>query len=58
MSIAALAILISSAEFLGQTDLIVPITLIFVSMLTLPHMIVVERLWQANSVNPVRQLGG
>lgn len=58
VSIAALAILIGGAQSLGQTELIVPITLIFVSMLTLPHMIVVERLWQANSTFPVTQLGG
>ena len=56
VSIAALAILIVGAQSLGQTDFIVPITLIFVSMLTLPHMIVVERLWQAESARPVGQL--
>jgi len=58
VSIAALAILIGGAQSIGQTELIVPITLVFVSMLTLPHMIVVERLWQTNSAFPVRQLGG
>ncbi|MGK0276298.1 MAG: Brp/Blh family beta-carotene 15,15'-monooxygenase [Ilumatobacter sp.] len=56
VSIAALAILIIGAQALGQTELIVPITLVFVSMLTLPHMIVVERLWQAESARPVGQL--
>jgi Brp/Blh family beta-carotene 15,15'-monooxygenase len=56
VSIAALAILIVGAQSLGQTEFIVPITLIFVSMLTLPHMIVVERLWQAESARPVGQL--
>lgn len=45
VSIAALAILVGGAQSLGQTELIVPITLVFVSMLTLPHMVVVERLW-------------
>lgn len=54
VSIAALALLVGGAQSLGHTELIVPITLVFVSMLTLPHMIVVERLWQANSVLPVR----
>lgn len=57
VSIAALAILIGGAQSLGQTELIVPITLVFVSMLTLPHMIVVERLWKTNSACPVSQLG-
>jgi Brp/Blh family beta-carotene 15,15'-monooxygenase len=49
VSIATMAILIGIAQFLGHTELIVPVTLVFISMLTLPHMIVVERLWQANS---------
>jgi hypothetical protein len=44
-----MAILIGGAEFLGHTELIVPVALVFISMLTLPHMIVVERLWQASS---------
>jgi Brp/Blh family beta-carotene 15,15'-monooxygenase len=48
VSIAALAVFIVGAQFYGHTELIVLVTLVFVSMLTLPHMIVVERLWQAN----------
>ena len=46
-SLAALAILIGGAAALDQTELVVPVALIFISMLTLPHMIVVERLWKA-----------
>jgi|TARA_R110002110_G_scaffold371658_4_gene581648 Brp/Blh family beta-carotene 15,15'-monooxygenase len=49
VSIAALAILVGGAQSLGQTALIVPITLVFVSMLTLPHMVVVERLWSTTA---------
>jgi Brp/Blh family beta-carotene 15,15'-monooxygenase len=49
VSIAALAILVGGAQSLGQTELIVPITLVFVSMLTLPHMVVVERLWSTTT---------
>jgi Brp/Blh family beta-carotene 15,15'-monooxygenase len=49
VSIAAMVILIGGAEFLGHTELVVPVALVFISMLTLPHMIVVERLWQASS---------
>ena len=30
----------------GKPEWIVPVTLVFVSMLTLPHMFVVERLWK------------
>lgn len=58
VSIAALAILIGGAQSLGQTELIVPITLVFVSMLTLPHMVVVERLWKAKPPLTTRQPSG
>ena len=47
VSLAALAVFVAGAAALDQTELIVPVALIFVSMLTLPHMIVVERLWKA-----------
>jgi hypothetical protein len=30
----------------GRTELIVPAAIVFVSMLTLPHMFVVERMWR------------
>jgi Brp/Blh family beta-carotene 15,15'-monooxygenase len=56
VSIAALAILVVGAQALEQTELIVPITLVFVSMLTLPHMIVVERLWKAGQARPVTSI--
>lgn len=47
VSLAALTIFVAGAVAFGETELIVPVALIFVSMLTLPHMIVVERLWKA-----------
>jgi Brp/Blh family beta-carotene 15,15'-monooxygenase len=47
VSIAALAVLVVGAYMSGRPELIVPVALVFVSMLTLPHMVVVERLWQA-----------
>jgi Brp/Blh family beta-carotene 15,15'-monooxygenase len=48
-SLAALAAVGVGAAFVGRPDLLVPVTLVFVSMLTLPHMVVVERLWRRPS---------
>lgn len=49
ISLAALTAVGVSAALVGRTDLLVPVTLVFVSMLTLPHMVVVERLWRRES---------
>ena len=49
VSIAAVLTLVVGAQVVDRVELIVPITLAFVSMLTLPHMVVVERLWRAES---------
>ena len=46
LSVGALAVLVAGAHASGQPEAIVPVALVFVSMLTLPHMFVVERLWQ------------
>jgi len=63
-SVARLAAPLSAVSLLGivavvvataatsRTDLIVPLTFVFVSMLTLPHMLVVERIWSAHTVHP------
>ncbi|MFT6291032.1 MAG: Brp/Blh family beta-carotene 15,15'-monooxygenase [Ilumatobacter sp.] len=48
VSIVALGMLVVGAQTLGRTEWIVPLALVFVSMLTLPHMVVVERLWRAH----------
>ncbi len=47
VSAAGLAALVAGAVVAERTDLVVPMILVFVSMLTLPHMVVVERLWRA-----------
>ena len=47
VSLVALVALGAGAAAFDQTELIVPISLVFVSMLTLPHMVVVERMWRA-----------
>ncbi|HYN34549.1 MAG TPA: Brp/Blh family beta-carotene 15,15'-dioxygenase [Ilumatobacteraceae bacterium] len=46
ISLAALAAVGVGAALVGRPDLLVPVALVFVSMLTLPHMVVVERLWR------------
>ena len=47
VSLAALALVAGGSALVGRTDLLIPIVFVFVSMLTLPHMVVVERLWRA-----------
>ncbi len=47
VSIVALAVLVAGANASGRPESIVPVALVFVSMLTVPHMVVVERLWRA-----------
>jgi Brp/Blh family beta-carotene 15,15'-monooxygenase len=48
-SVAALTVLVGGAHAAGRSELIIPVVLVFVSMLTLPHMVVVERLWRARA---------
>lgn len=47
VSIAGLALFVGGAHVVDRPDLVVPAAVIFVSMLTLPHMVVVERLWRS-----------
>ena len=37
------------AVALGGAELLVPVVVVFISMLTLPHMVVVERMWRRSS---------
>ena len=46
VSLAGLAAASTGAAVAGRVDLLVPVVFVFVSMLTLPHMVVVERLWR------------
>jgi hypothetical protein len=41
------------ALLVERTDLIVPIVVVFISMLTVPHMVVVERMWRRTNVRAV-----
>jgi Brp/Blh family beta-carotene 15,15'-monooxygenase len=45
-SLGGLAVASGTAVLLGRTELLVPIAIVFVSMLTVPHMVVVERMWR------------
>ena len=53
ISLAGLAAVSAVALLLDRTDLIVPVVVVFISMLTVPHMVVVERMWQQPS-SPTR----
>lgn len=48
-SLAGLGIFIVGFVATDRAELIVPATVVFVSMLTLPHMVVVEQLWRTRS---------
>jgi len=50
MSLVVLAIVVVGAFVTDRADLIVPSVFVFVSMLTLPHMVIVERLWRRRPV--------
>jgi Brp/Blh family beta-carotene 15,15'-monooxygenase len=52
LSLLGIVAVVVGAVATNRTDLIVPLTFVFVSMLTLPHMLVVERIWGS------RTLGG
>ena len=52
--LSAVSILVVVAVVIGavaadRTELIVPLTFVFVSMLTMPHLLVVERIWSART---------
>jgi Brp/Blh family beta-carotene 15,15'-monooxygenase len=49
VSLAALTAVAVGLAVGGRSDLLVPVAFVFISMLTLPHMVVVERLWRRPS---------
>jgi len=46
LSLLGLAVVVWGAAVAGKTDLLLPLIVVFVAMLTAPHMAVVERLWR------------
>ncbi len=46
ISLAGLAAVSAVAALLGRSELLVPIVVVFISALTLPHMVIVERMWR------------
>ena len=46
VSLLGLAVVVGGAAVAGQVDLLLPLVVVFVAMLTAPHMVVVERLWR------------
>ena len=51
VSFAGLGAMSAGAVLAGRPDLLLPAVFVFVSMLTMPHMVVVERLWRRPSSN-------
>ncbi len=48
VSIIVIVAVVIGAAATDRTDLIVPLTFVFVSMLTMPHLLVVERIWSTS----------
>ncbi len=46
VSLGGLGLAVATAALAGSSDLLVPLVFVGVSMLTMPHMVVVERLWR------------
>ncbi len=46
VSLLGLAVVAGGAARAGQVELLLPLVVVFVAMLTAPHMVVVERLWR------------
>ena len=46
VSLLGLAIVAGGVAVVGRVDLLLPLVVVFVAMLTAPHMVVVERLWR------------
>jgi len=55
VSILGVVALVIGASVAERTDLIVPLTFVFVSMLTMPHLLVVERIWSTHTVGADRE---
>lgn len=53
VSLVGLAAVAIGASLAGRPDLVLPMVFVFVSMLTAPHMVVVERLWRRRPTAPV-----
>lgn len=50
VSLVGLAAVTATATIAGRTDLVLPAVFVFVSMLTVPHAVVVVRLWRHRGV--------
>ena len=54
VSILGIVALVVGAAAVDRADLIVPLTFVFVSMLTMPHLLVVERIWSTKATWKLR----
>jgi Brp/Blh family beta-carotene 15,15'-monooxygenase len=48
VAVTAAAVLVGFAQFVGRGDLLLPVVFVMVSLLTLPHMVVVEQMWRSS----------
>ena len=55
VSILGVVAVVIGAAAADRTELIVPLTFVFVSMLTMPHLLVVERIWSARNLDTDRE---
>lgn len=46
VSLLGLAVVAGGAALAGRVDVLLPLVIVFVDMLTAPHMVVVERHWR------------
>ena len=50
VSLIGLGVVAGGVAVAGRIDLLLPLVVVFVAMLTAPHMVVVERLWRRRTV--------
>ena len=55
VSVLGVVAVVIGAAAADRTELIVPLTFVFVSMLTMPHLLVVERIWSAHTTGTDRE---
>ena len=55
VSVLGVVAVVIGAAAADRTELIVPLTFVFVSMLTMPHLLVVERIWSAHTSGTDRE---
>jgi len=55
VSVAGLAFVVAVVAAVGRVDLVVPVAFVLISVVTLPHSVVVERLWRSPIASTLRR---